>query len=38
AKVELAMAKGKRLYDKRESIARKSMQREIQRALKTRSR
>ncbi|MGH7878380.1 MAG: SsrA-binding protein SmpB [Candidatus Binataceae bacterium] len=38
AKVELALAKGKRLYDKRESIARKSMQREIQRALKTRSR
>src|SRR5256885_9576123 len=30
AKVELGLAKGKRLYDKREAIARKTMRREIE--------
>jgi SsrA-binding protein len=38
AKVELALAKGKHLYDKRESIARKSSRRDIERALKSRNR
>lgn len=33
-KVELALAKGKKLYDKRESIKRKTIKREMQRALK----
>jgi SsrA-binding protein len=37
-KVELALTKGKKLYDKREAIARKDTQREIQRALKSRNR
>jgi len=34
AKVEVALAKGKRLYDKRESIARHETEREIERAIK----
>jgi SsrA-binding protein len=38
AKVEIALAKGKRLYDKREAIARKTSRREIERSLKTRNR
>ena len=38
AKVEIALAKGKQLYDKREAIARKTMRREIERALKGRNR
>ena len=38
AKVEIALAKGKRLYDKREAIARKSMRREIERTIKGRNR
>src|SRR5579864_6974059 len=38
AKVELALAKGKHLYDKREAIARKSSRREIERMLKDRNR
>jgi SsrA-binding protein len=38
AKVELALAKGKRAYDKRASIARKESRREIERALKSRNR
>src|SRR6202521_295390 len=38
AKVEIALAKGKQLHDKREAIARKSSRREIERALKTRNR
>jgi len=38
AKVELGLAKGKKLYDKREAIARKDTQREIARALKGRNR
>ncbi len=36
AKVEVALAKGKKLYDKRESIARRETEREIERALKRR--
>jgi SsrA-binding protein len=31
AKVEIAIAKGKKLYDKRESIARRDLQREMER-------
>ena len=38
AKVEIGLAKGKKLYDKRESIARKSARRDMERALKTRNR
>jgi len=38
AKVEIALAKGKQLHDKREAIARKTMRREIERALKGRTR
>jgi len=34
AKVEVALAKGKKLYDKRESIARRETEREIGRAVK----
>ena len=34
AKVEVALAKGKKLYDKRESIARREIEREIGRAMK----
>ncbi|MFC1956485.1 SsrA-binding protein SmpB [Chloroflexota bacterium] len=34
AKVEIALAKGKKLYDKRESIARREVEREIGRAVK----
>ncbi|WP_109205879.1 SsrA-binding protein SmpB [Moorella sp. Hama-1] len=36
AKVELALVKGKRLYDKREDIAARDAQREIARALRER--
>ena len=36
AKVEVASAKGKKLYDKRESITRREAEREIGRALKRR--
>jgi len=36
AKVEVAIAKGKKLYDKRDTIAQKDAQRDIQRALKDR--
>ncbi len=36
AKVEIALAKGKKKYDKRESLKRRAAQREIARALKTR--
>jgi SsrA-binding protein len=36
AKVELGLAKGKKIYDKRESIARRQAEREIDRTLKTR--
>jgi len=34
AKVEIALAKGKKLYDKRESIARRELVREIDRTIK----
>ena len=36
AKVEIAMAKGKKLYDKRESISRREVERELARATKSR--
>jgi SsrA-binding protein len=36
AKVEIAPAKGKKLYDKRETIARRELKREIERAVKRR--
>jgi SsrA-binding protein len=35
AKVEIALARGKKLYDKREDIARREAEREMGRALKT---
>jgi len=34
AKVEVALARGKKLYDKRESISRRETEREIERAIK----
>ena len=36
AKVEIALAKGKKLYDKRESIARRELERELGRVVKRR--
>jgi SsrA-binding protein len=36
AKVEIAVAKGKKLYDKRQDIARRDAEREIERSLKRR--
>jgi SsrA-binding protein len=36
AKVEIALAKGKKLYDKRESIKRREVERELARATKSR--
>ena len=36
AKVEVALAKGKKLYDKRESINRREVERELDRATKSR--
>lgn len=38
AKVEIALAKGKHLYDKRQAMARKATRREIERTLKGRNR
>ena len=38
AKVEIGLAKGKHAYDKRQSIARKSANREMERAMKSRNR
>ncbi|HEY7350677.1 MAG TPA: SsrA-binding protein SmpB [Ktedonobacterales bacterium] len=38
AKVELGLCRGKKLYDKRESIAQRDAQREIERAVRSRSR
>jgi SsrA-binding protein len=38
AKVEIALARGKRKYDKREAIAKRDAQRDIDRALKEQSR
>ena len=37
-KVELALARGKKVYDKRESIAKRDAQRDIDRAMKERYR
>ena len=37
-KVELALAKGKKLYDKRETAARRDAKREMDRVMKTRNR
>ena len=36
AKVEIALAKGKKMYDKREAIARRDTEREIRQAMKER--
>lgn len=36
AKVEIALAKGKKLYDKREAIARREVNREMERAVRRR--
>jgi len=36
AKVEIALAKGKKLYDKREAITRREVERELARAVKSR--
>jgi SsrA-binding protein len=38
AKVEIGLAKGKKLYDKRESKAKKDAERQIERALRERYR
>ncbi|MCM8770594.1 MAG: SsrA-binding protein SmpB [Candidatus Omnitrophica bacterium] len=38
AKIELALCKGKKLYDRREAIKRREAERELRRALKGRSR
>ena len=38
AKLELALARGRRSYDKREAIAKKEAQRDIERALRQRTR
>ncbi|MEM8530075.1 MAG: SsrA-binding protein SmpB [Chloroflexota bacterium] len=38
AKLELGLARGKKLYDKRDSIARREAQRDIDRAIKIRNR
>jgi SsrA-binding protein len=38
AKVEIGLAKGKKMYDKRETIARKSARRDMERAMKARNR
>ncbi|NIO09756.1 MAG: SsrA-binding protein SmpB [Deltaproteobacteria bacterium] len=38
AKVELALARGKKAYDKRDSIRRKEERREVERSLKSRQR
>ena len=37
-KLELGLARGKKLYDKRESAARRDAKREIDRTMKTRNR
>lgn len=36
AKIEIALSKGKKLYDKREDLTKKSQNRDIQRAIKNR--
>lgn len=38
AKVELGLGKGKRMYDKRDAIARRETEREVERAIKSRNR
>jgi SsrA-binding protein len=38
AKLEIALAKGKKLYDKRDSLAERDADREIERAMKSRGR
>lgn len=38
AKVEIALARGKKLYDKRETLAKKDAKREMERAFKERNR
>ena len=38
AKLELALCKGKKLYDRRESLKRKEMEREMRRAIKSKRR
>jgi SsrA-binding protein len=38
AKVELGLAQGKRQYDKREAVAKREAEREVERAMKTRVR
>lgn len=38
AKLEVAVARGKKLYDKRESIMRRETERQMERAMKTRKR
>jgi SsrA-binding protein len=38
AKVELGIAKGKKVYDKKEAIARRDADREMERAMKRRRR
>ena len=37
AKAELGLARGKKLYDKRETMRKRAMQREVERSLKSRS-
>ena len=37
AKVELGLARGKKLYDKRETLRKRAAQREVERSLKSRS-
>jgi SsrA-binding protein len=38
AKVEIALARGKKLYDKRQAIAKRDSKRQMERALKERHR
>jgi SsrA-binding protein len=38
AKVEIALAKGKSAYDKRQAIAKRDAQREVERAMRDRGR
>ena len=38
AKVELGLVRGKKLYDKRDTIAKRDQQRDVERALRDRQR
>ena len=38
AKIEIGLAKGKKLYDKRDDMARRDAKRDIERAIKERNR